>query len=130
MMTHLERTTPIVKLNLKFNALKSNLYCYSDAFILTEGIITVIGVGATETIRTIDREDKQVILKICAPFTECISGINNRKPDNARILNVAMTMYNLIVYIENCSKTSEIIYHFFRDELKNTITDSESFKFK
>ena len=83
-------------------------------FILTEGIITVIGVGATATIRTIDREDQQVISKICGPFTECISGINNRQPDNARILDVAMTLYNLIVYIENCSKTSENANHFLQ----------------
>ena len=41
-----------------------------------------------------------------------------------------MLMYNLIEYNGKHSKTSKCLYLFFRDELKNTITDSESFKFK
>ena len=41
MMTHVERITLIVILNLKISMLKSSLYDYSDAYILVTGTITV-----------------------------------------------------------------------------------------
>ena len=41
-----------------------------------------------------------------------------------------MSMYNLIEYSDNYSKTSERLYQFCRDELNNVITESESFKSK
>ena len=41
-----------------------------------------------------------------------------------------MLMYNLIECSKKYSRTSKSLYLFLRDEPKNTITDSESFKFK
>ena len=49
---------------------------------------------------------KKVIFKNCAPFTNCISKINNRDIDNAKYIDIVMPMYNLIEYSDNYSKTS------------------------
>ena len=42
----------------------------------------------------------------CAPFTKCISEINNTQVHNTKDLYVVIPMYNLIEYPNNCSKTS------------------------
>ena len=39
--------------------------------------------------------------KNCAPFTVCISKINNTQIDNAKDIDVVMPMYNLIEYTDN-----------------------------
>ena len=40
--------------------------------------------------------NKKVIFKNCAPFTNCISKINNTDIDNAKYIDIVMPMYNLI----------------------------------
>ena len=52
--------------------------------------------------------DKKVIFKNCAPFTNCISKINNTDIDNAKYIDIVMPMCNLIEYSDNYSKTSEV----------------------
>ena len=39
--------------------------------------------------------------------------INNAQIDNAK--DIVMTMYNLIEYSDNYSKTSESLWHYYRD---------------
>ena len=41
-----------------------------------------------------------------------------------------MTMYNLIEYSDNYSKTSESLWQYYRDEPNDNLADSESFKSK
>ena len=48
----------------------------------------------------------QVVFKDCAPFTNCISEINNTQIDNARYIDAVMPMYNSIEYGNNYSKKS------------------------
>ena len=50
---------------------------------------------------------KELVFKNCAPFTDCISEINNTQIDNAKDIDLVMLMYNLIEYSNNYSKTSE-----------------------
>ena len=45
--------------------------------------------------------NKGIILKHCAPFTNCISEINDTLPDNANDLDAVMLMYNLKGYSNN-----------------------------
>ena len=54
---------------------------------------------------------KKAIFKNCAPFTNCISKINNIKIDNAEYINIVMPVYNLIEYSYNYSKTSGSLWH-------------------
>ena len=49
---------------------------------------------------------KKVIFKNCAPFTNCISEINNTQGGNAKDIDIVIPMYNLIEYSDNYSKTS------------------------
>ena len=49
---------------------------------------------------------KKVLFKNCAPFTNCISEINNTQVDNAKDIDIVMPIYNLIEYSDNYSRTS------------------------
>ena len=112
--------------------LKSSLCDYSDAYILVKGTITIAGAGADAAARQADERDKIVIFKNCAPFTNCISEINNTQIDNAKDIDIVMPMYNLIEYSDNYAKTTGSLWRFFRDEpvADDDIEDSESFKSK
>ena len=50
--------------------------------------------------------NKQVIFKICVPFTDSMSKINNEQLDSMKDLNIVMPMYNLIEYSNNYAKIS------------------------
>ena len=41
------------------------------------GTITVVGEGANNAAIVADRNNEQAIFKTCAPFTDCITEINN-----------------------------------------------------
>ena len=110
--------------------LKSSLCDYSDAYILVKGTITIAGEGADAAARHADERDKGVAFKNCAPFTNCISEINNTQVDNAKDIDIVMPMYNLIEYSDNYAKTSGSLWKYFRDEPDDNIEDSESFKSK
>ena len=86
--------------------LKSILCDYSDTYILVKGKITIIGAGVDEGARHADEIDKGVAFKNCAPFTICISEINNTQTDNCKNIGIIMPMYNLIEYSNNYAKTS------------------------
>ena len=61
--------------------------------------------------------NKKVIFKNCAPFTNCISKINNTQIDNAEYIDIVMPMYNLIEYSDNYSKTSGSLWQYCKDIL-------------
>ena len=67
MMTQVELTTPIAK------------HDYNDAYVLKRTISLVAG-GANN--------NKEVIFKTCAPFTNCISKINNTQVHNTKDIDV------------------------------------------
>ena len=93
--------------------------------------INVVGAGADAAARITNRNDEQAIFKKYAPFTDCITEINNTEVDNAKDLDVFMLIYNLSKYSDNCSRTSGSLYPFYRDESNDdNITESEWFKFK
>ena len=78
--------------------LRSSLCDYSDAYILVKGNITVNNTAAAA-----NNTNKKVIFKNCAPFTNCISKINNTQIDNAEYSDLVIPMYNLIEYSDNYS---------------------------
>ena len=118
------------QIKFKTTMLKSSLSDYSDAYILVKGKITVTGVGADAAARQTDERDKGVAFKNCAPFTNCISEINNTDLDNAKDLDIVMPIYNLIEYSDNYAKASGILWQYYRDERNGNLADSESFKSK
>ena len=83
---------------------------------------------------------KKVIFKNCAPFTNCISKINNTQIENAQYIDTVMPMYNLTEYSDNYSKTSGSLWQYCKDipavNNAGNIVDftatntTDSFKFK
>ena len=73
------------KITYNTEVLKSNLCDYNDAYILVRGDITVTTAGAT-----------LVAFKNFAPFTKCITEIDETTIDDAEDLDLAMPKYNLI----------------------------------
>ena len=126
------RGTYNVNSQIKFKTmmLKSSLYDCSDAYILVKGTITIAGAGDDAAARQADERDKGVVFKNCAPFTNCISEINNTQVDNAKDIDIVMPMYNLIEYSNNYAKTSGSLWQHYRDEPNNNLANSQSFKFK
>ena len=91
---------------MKTTNLRSNLCDYIDVYILVKGTITITVVGNDDTAKRLDERTKGAKFKNFAPFTKCISRINNTDTDNAQYIDIVMKMYNLIEYSDNYSKTS------------------------
>ena len=130
-------------IKFKPTMLRSNLCDYADANILVKGTITITGNAGAEpnpdaprtaaqllAARQADERDKGVTFKNCAPFTKCISRINNTDIDNAQDIDIVMPMYNLIEYSDNYSKTSGSLWQYYKDDPNDNITQSESLKSK
>ena len=77
-----------------------------------------------------DKRNEGVIFKDCAPFTECISNVNNTQVDLAKYINVVMPVYNLIENSDSYSKTSGSLWQYYKDVLNDNITEFESVKSK
>ena len=114
--------------------LRSSLCDYSDAHILVKGNISV------NTAACANNTNKKLIFKNCAPFTNCISKINNTQIGNAEYIDIVMPTYKLIEYGDNYSKTSGSLWQYCKDILAvNNVGDivdfnganaTDSFNFK
>ena len=118
-------------LTIKFEikVIEPNLCDYSDAHILVAGDIKVADVAA----------HTNVSFKNCAPFTRCVTHINDEHVETAKNLDIIMPMYNLIEYSDNYGDSSGSLYQFKRDEspmnddknpLNFALDNSTSFKYK
>ena len=118
--------------------LKSSLCDYSDAYILVKGTISVTNTAAADA--AANNINKKVIFKNSAPFTNCISEINNMQIDNAKDIDIVMPMYNLMEYSDNYAKTTGSLWQYFKDiparDANNIIEEftggntTDSFNFK
>ena len=81
--------------------IRSHLCDYSDEYILVRGTITINGAGDNDSAKQADERNKGVIFKDYAPFTDCISEVNNNQIDYTKDINVVITMYNLIEHSFN-----------------------------
>ena len=96
------------QIKFKTSMLRSSLCDYSDAYILVKGNISVNNTAGANA--DANSTNKKVIFKYCAPFTDCISKINNTQVDNAKDIDTVMPMYDLIEYSNNYSKISESLW--------------------
>ena len=111
--------------------LRSDLCDYIDAYIVVKGKITV-------TNSNNNAYDKKLALKNNAPFTSCISKINNTLIDNAEELDTVMPMYELLEYSKKYRKTIGFLFNYYRDEpnsesegnINYSIKNSQSFDYK
>ena len=129
-----DKYKPNKQIRLKTSMLRSYLRDYSDAYIVVKGSVTVTRPNSV-------LYDKILAFKNNAPFTSCISKINNTLIDNAEDLDIVMPMYNLLEYSKNYRKTTGSFWDYYRDEpnsglggnnnnAKFSIKDSKSFDYK
>ena len=127
--------------NIKYktSVIRSSICDYSDAYILVKGTMTVPNMPAVGTV--LNNTNKKVVFKNCAPFTSCITEINNTKVGYTEGIHIVIPMYNLIEYSNAYSKTSGSLWQYYRyepalDNIGNIIdfpadnSNSNSFKFK
>ena len=81
--------------------------------ILVKGNIAVNNTAADGA--AVNNTNKKVIFKNCAPFTSCISKINNTQIDNAEYIDIVMPIYNLIEYSDNYSKTYGSLWQYCKE---------------
>ena len=124
------------QIKFKTTMLKSSLCDYSDAYILVKGTVSINNTAAAGA--AANNTNKKVIFKNCAPFTNCISEINNTQID----IDIVMPMYNLIEYSDNYAKTTGSLWQYCKDILvrnnnnemnhftEGNFTDSFNFKLK
>ena len=105
--------SPNKQITFKTAMLRSSLCNYSDAYILVIGNITVN--NTADAAAAANNTNEKVIFKNCAPFTNCISKINNTQIDNAEYIDIVMPTYNLIEYSDNYSKTSGSLWQYCRE---------------
>ena len=102
------RGTYNVSSQIKFRTslIRSNLFSYSDVYIIVSETVTITGAAADDVAKRTDERDKGIMFKNCATFTDCICEINNTQIDNAKDIDAVMPIYNLIKYRDNYLKTS------------------------
>ena len=93
-------------IRFKTAMLQSSLCDYSYAYIFLNGRITITEAGADAAARQADKRDKGIVFKNCTPFIICKIEINDTEIDSATDIDIVIPIYNLIEYIDNCSKTS------------------------
>ena len=101
------------QIKFKTTMLKSSLCDYGDAYILVTGTISVNNTAAQGA--AANNTNKKVIFKNCAPFTNCISEINNTQIDSAKDIDIVMPMYNLIEYSDNYAKATGRLWQYCKD---------------
>ena len=103
------RYKPSKQIRFKTSMLQSDLFDYSDAYIVVKGTINL-------TDPNNNAYDQKFAFKNNAPFISSDSKINNTLTDNAEDLDIVIPMYNLIDYSRNFSKTKGSLWNYYRDE--------------
>ena len=86
--------------------IRSNLCDYSEAWRLAKGTITVPNTAAAGAGVNNNNNNNKIIFKNSAPFTNCITEINQTQVDDAEDIFIVMPMYNVIEYSDTYSETS------------------------
>ena len=90
------------QIKIKTSMLKSSVYDYSDAYIILWGTISFQNTGTAAN----PNNRKNIIIKNCVLFTDCVSEINNAQIDNTKDIDIVIPICNLIEYSDNYTKIS------------------------
>ena len=99
------RYKPHTQARFKTPMLQSDFCDFRDAYIVLKGTTIVPDSN--------NMYDKKLACKNNAPFTSCISKINNTHIENADESDIVMPMYNLLEYSKNYSKTTGNFWNFY-----------------
>ena len=100
-----DRYKPNKQIRFKTLMLRSDFCDFSDAYIFVKGDITLTKKNGWEII---DLRNRFSAFKNNAPFTNCLSKINNVLIDNAEDLGIVMPMYNWLEYKKIIKKQQEV----------------------
>ena len=95
MTNHVEPYIVNSQIKFKMSMLSLSLCGYRDTYILVSETITIPNTAAD---RAAANNRNNIIIRNCAPVTNCISEINIIQIDNAKNIDIVMSMYNLIKY--------------------------------
>ena len=95
-----ERDENSTTVKFETKVIKSDLCDYSDSYVLVTEDITATG----------GNENSKVAFKDIAPFTKCITHINDEHVDDANNPDIIISMCNLIEYSNNYSDTSGTLW--------------------
>ena len=111
-----DRFQPNKQIRFKTSMLQSDLCDFSDTYIVVKGDITLTKANSRGFI---DTRSRFLAFKNNAPFTNCLSKINNVLIDNSEDLDFVMPMYNLLEYSRSYRKTIWCLWNYYRDESNN-----------
>ena len=100
---------------VKTSMIRSSLCDYSDAYIHVKATITIPNTAAAGLIKC--NANKKIIFKNYAPFTNFISEIRNTQVCVAHDIDVAISLCNLMEYIDINLKTSGHLWQHYKDDL-------------
>ena len=95
MTNHVEPYIVNSQIKFKMSMLSLSLCGYRDTYILVSETITIPNTAAD---RAAANNRNNIIIRNCGPVTNCISEINIIQIDNAKNIDIVMSMYNLIEY--------------------------------
>ena len=98
--------------------LQSDLFDYSDAYIVVKGTITIKGDNKTHI-----KKNRYSALNNVR-FIGCTSKINNVLIENAEDLDFVIPIYNLIEYSKDYRKTTVSLWNYYRYELSDDTNDN------
>ena len=101
------------QISFKTSMLRSSLCDYIDTYILVKGNTSVNNTVAADA--DANNTNKKVIFKNCAPFTDRRSKTTNTQVDNAKDIDIVMSMYNLIEYGDNYSRTCGSLWQYCKN---------------
>ena len=101
--------------------LRSDLFDFSDAYIVAKGTITVTNPDNNVY-------DKKLAFKNNALFVSCISKINNTLIDSEEDLDVVMPIYNLLECRKHYSKAIGSFWNYYRDETNGGANSNKLFE--
>ena len=102
------------QIKFKTAMLKSSLCDYRDVDMLVNGTILVANTEVVDAAG--NNNNKEVIFKNCASFTDYISERNNTQVDIVKDINVVMPIYKLIKFGDNYSKISRNSWQYYRSD--------------
>ena len=89
-----DRYKPSKQIRFRTSMLRSDLCNFSDAYIVVKGTITLTKINGRGII---DIRNRFLVFKNNAPFSNCISKINNGLIDNAEDIDVVMPMFIFLI---------------------------------
>ena len=79
-------------------------------------VLTITVPNTAAEAAAVNNTIRKVIYKNCAPFTNCITEINNTQVDEAQDFDIVMTMYNLTENSDAYLKTTGSLWQYYKDK--------------